>query len=480
MPGPRPLTPLESAFLHIEGDRTPMHLGSVGIFEAGPLRDGHGRLRLDELRAHVGGRLDAVPKLRCRIRSAVLPGAPPLWIDHPGFDVAQHVEAIDLGNPCSLPRLWTLCGELFARPLDRSRPLWHLAVVDGLPGDRLAVIERVHHSVTDGLGGVEIATALFDLEPRPPAPARGIRTSAPWEPRAAPGPVSGVVGDLGRLGAMAWRWADRGRRAVAHPWGTAGGTVALGRAVATLVGTGLVRPPTSLNRTIGPGRRALVERRPLEELHEAARVHGVTVNDVVLTAVGAGVGRLLAGRGERAPRDVHVLVPVGLSPGDRPELGNLVSAWLVRVPIGAGAPLDRLKAVAASTGRARSEHEELATEAVLDVPAPLPQPVVACAGALANHQPMVNLVVTNVPGPPVPLYLMGARMVEAYPFVPLAGNLTLGVAVLSYDGALTLGVLVDPATCPDAEAFVLGVDQDLDALVGSTVRRPPRVTRRGA
>jgi diacylglycerol O-acyltransferase len=447
-----------------------MHLGSVGFFEGAALRNRHGRLRLDDLRGHLEGRLGAVPKLRCRVMPAVLPGAPPLWTDDPDFDIARHVEAVDLGTRCSLPQLWELFGDLFGRPLDRTRPLWHLAVVDGLPEDRVAIIERIHHAVADGLGGVEIATVLFDLEPRPVGPSSAGAPADHWHARAAPGTGLGAVQDLGRLGALGWRWTDRGRRSVLHPLETVCGSIGLGRAFATLAGSGLLRTPTSLNRPIGPARSALVVRRPLDQLHDVARAFGVTVNDVVLTAVGGGIGCLLAERGERPPIDIHVLVPVGLDHGDRHSLGNQVSAWFVRVPVGVTEPVDRLRAVSESTGRARSEREELAVEAVLDLLAPLPQPVMALAGRLANHQPLFNLVVTNVPGPPVPLYLMGARMVEAFPFVPLAGNLTLGVAALSYDGSLALGVLVDPVTCPDAATFVHGVEDDLDALVGAAAR----------
>ena len=208
-------------------------------------------------------------------------------------------------------------------------------------------------------------------------------------------------------------------------------------------------------------------RQPLGELRRAARSLGVTMNDLVLTAVGGGLARLLLRRGDSAPGDVQVLVPVGLDPGDRHTLGNKVSAWFVRVPVGTSAPLVRLRSVAASTGKARSHHEELATEMVLDLLSPVPQPVVGCLSRLANHQPLFNLVVTNVPGPPDPLFLLGARMLEAYPFVPLAGNLTFGVAVLSYDGILSLGVLADPDTCPDASDFADGVREDLAALVAA-------------
>jgi len=454
------LSPLESAFLYVEGPRTPMHIGTVGIFEGAPLRDGTGSLRMEEIRQRIGRRLALVPKLRQRVHTAVLPGAPPTWVDDPSFDLSRHVESASLGGPGGDAGFRGLCGELFAQRLDRHRPLWHLCVVDGLEGGRVGIVERIHHAVADGLAGVEMATVLFDADAESDATA-----APPWQPEAAPGPGSGALQDLGRLAGVGGRWAGRGVRAARHPLETLRGALELGGAVATLGTTGVLRTATSLNRPITGERSIDVVRCPLGELQESARALGVTVNDLVLTAVGAGVARLLQQRGETGPGDVQALVPVGLDPGDRPELGNRVSAWFVRVPVGTGAPLVRLQSVTAATRRARSRHEELAAEAALDLLTPVPQPVVGCLSRLANHQPLFNLIVTNVPGPPTPLFLLGARLLEAYPFVPLAGNLTMGLAVLSYDGSLALGVLADPATCPDAAVFAHGVEADLDALV---------------
>jgi diacylglycerol O-acyltransferase / wax synthase len=463
---PQALSPLESAFLAIERARTPMHIGTVGIFEGGALRDSVGRIRIDEIRDRLERRLDPAPKLRCRVQSAVLPGAPPVWVDDSAFDIARHVELESPTGPVTERRLWDRCARLFSERLDRDRPLWHLCIIDGLSDGRVAVVERLHHAMADGLAGVEMASVLFDSEPEsdrlpPPGPTGGgTRRQAP----APPGVGAGMVQDLGRLGDLGCRWGNRGVRSLQHPAATVRDLARLGGAVATMAGTGLLRPSSSLNRPIGSGRRVEVARLPLDRLRRSAHAQGVTVNDLVLTAVGGGVGRLLRGRGER-PGDIQVLVPVGLEPGDRHELGNKVSAWMVRVPVVDADPLDRLRSVTDATGRARHRREEMAVEVALDLLAPAPRPVLTALGSLANHQPMFNLVVTNVPGPPVPLYFSGARLLEAYPFVPLAGNLTLGIAVMSYEGLLTLGVLADPLTCPDAEVMLSGIEEDLDRLM---------------
>lgn len=477
MTRPRALSPLESAFLSIERARTPMHIGSVGLFEGAPLRDGDGRIRLDEIRGRLERRLDAAPKLRCRVQSAVLPGAPPVWVDDAGFAIANHVELISLPAPGTERQLWDLCGQLFSKRLDRDRPLWHLCIVDGLSGDRVAVVERLHHTLADGLAGVEMAGVLFDTDAGADvldSPGRDAADGTRGRAPASPGVVPGMVQDLGRLGDLAGRWAGRSVWSARHPVRLLQDLGSLGGALATVVGTGLLRPSCSLNRPIGSGRHVEVVSLPLDRLREAAHHHGVTVNDLVLTAVGSGIGRILRDRGDQRTATVRVVVPVGLDPSDRHELGNQVSAWLVSVPVVDTDPLERLRSVAAATGAARQRHEELAAEVGFELLAPAPRSVVDLLSWLANHQPLFNLVVTNVPGPPVTLYFCGAQLLEAYPFVPLAGNLTVGVAAMSYGDVLTLGILADPLTCPDTQTLASDIEGDVTRLIAHVDPGPAR------
>lgn len=464
MSGPKGLSPLESAYLHLESARTPMHIGCVLIFEGPALRDDSGQLRLDEIRDRIERRLHFVPKLRRCVHRATLPGAPAVWVDDPHFEIGFHVEVVRLAPPGTKQQFLDLCGEVFGRPLDRTRPLWHLCVVDGLSEDRIAVVGRLHHALVDGLAGLEIASVVLDVQPQPADAASGAEPTEPWHPEALPCVASRAIQDFSRLNEPGWRLAGLGWQAMRHPLGALRDALRVGGAFTVLAGTGVVRPFTSLNRPIGANRAVLIAHRRLGEVHAAAHALGVTVNDIVLTAVGGGVARLLQERGEDPPVDIQVLVPVALSNGTRGELGNEFSVWLVRVPVGTTEPLARLHAVSESTRRARNQHEELATETLLDLMAPVPQPIVALLGTLANHQPLFNVIVTNVPGPPVPLYMMGARLTEIYPFVPLGGNLTIGLAAMSYDGELSFGILFDPATCPDASVFADGVEEDLALL----------------
>ncbi len=474
----RALSPLESAFLLLESRRAPLHMGSVGIFEGDPLRDAHGRLRLGDIRSRIERRLDLVPKLRCRVQASVLPGAPPVWADHPQFDIARHVQCIRLPAPGNEDQLWKACSDLFSRPLDRTRPRWHMCIVDGLADGRVAVVDRIHHALADGLAGVEMATLLFDREDPTSDPQTGGPVSDPWQADALPGAACRAVEDLGRLGDVGWRWTSVGMRAATHPAAALRGGTRLAGAVTTLIASGILRSPTSLNRPISSDRQVLVVRRSIRLLRAAARAYGVTMNDLVLTAVGAGLARLVGRRGQDPPKAIQVLVPVGLDRHDKRAHGNRVSSWFVKVPVGTTEPATRVRSVSRSSGRARARHEELAAEVALELLAPVPQPVLSCLDKLVDHQPFFNLVVTNVPGPSDPLYLMGAPMLEAYPFVPLAGNLPIGVAALSYHGQLSLGVLADPTACPDASDFVVGLEEDLDRLTAAAP--PPSVGGNGS
>ncbi len=471
MSRPHALSPLESGFLHVESARTPMHMGTLAIFEGPPLRDSGGHLRLKDIRDRIEGRLDLVPKLRRRIQRPVLPGAPPTWVDDPHFDIAHHVELRRLRRPGRDGQLWEECNQLLGEPLDRDWPLWHLCIIDGLADGRVAVVARIHHALADGLAGVEMATLLFDIDADDgSAAASHQRTSETWRPESPPSLGTRTVQDIDRLNAIGCRWIKRVRQATRHPLQTGRGAARLGGAFATLVSSGLIRPATSLNRAIGSERLSLGLRVSLPSLYTTAHALGVTLNELVLTAVGGGVHLLLEERGEPRPRDIQVLVPVGLEPDQRDSLDNRVSAWFVRVPLGPADPFERLHSVSRSSAQARVHHEELAAEAALDLAAAAPQQVIGGIANLINYQPLFNLVVTNVPGPSDPLHLLGAAMVEAYPFVPLAGNLTFGVAAMSYDGHLSFGILADRLTCPDASTFIGGLQDDLDVLAAMSRR----------
>jgi diacylglycerol O-acyltransferase / wax synthase len=470
------LTPLDASFLYMESPQTPMHMGSIGIFEGAPLHDTHGCLRLLEVRAEVGSRLHLVPKLRKRLRLPLFGEPAPVWVDDPEFDIANHVHQAALPEPGDDAQLLAFCAGRMSFPLDRSRPLWDMWLIDGLQGGRVALFEMLHHAMADGLAGVELATVLLDLEPHPPGP----HNPDSWEPVPGPPRLAVAEDGLERLGGQVWRVLADGWRALRHP-SRAGHVMAhYISAFASLFAEPVTTPACSLNTRVGFDRRAVIVRQPLDALHGAEHHFGVTLNDLLLTAIARGVHDLLSARAEVTEgRNVSVLIPVGSDHHGDHGLGNEVSAMVVHVPIGAAPASERLRAVADAERSAKIHDQAMATHFLLSSLDAWPPVALSAASHLVHHQPLVNLVVTNVPGPDVPLYILGARMIEAIPLVPLGGNLSVGVAALSYDGQLSIGILADPVACPDVEALAEGIGRCFGELMAEAGSAPPCERARG-
>lgn len=453
------LTALDSSFVWFEHDGAPVHVGAVATFEAGPLLDEGGELRLDEIRRRIATRLDALPRLRRRLVQVPFDVDRPRWTDDPGFDLSRHVRELRAPAPGDDAALRRLAGDLQSESLPRDRPLWDLCFVTGLDGDRVGVVERIHHAMVDGVSGVELATILLDLERDAPVlPAR------PWTAEAPPDEAALLASGLReRLGDPV-----RAVRAVAqtarHPVQALRQVADLGRGLATVADGGMLAPRSSLNGPL-PGRRRLAwVRADVDAVKAAGRRAGGSLNDVVLAAVGGGLRALLMERGERLPSDLvlRVLVPVSTrSRSEHGMLGNRVSALMAPLPVGIGDPAARLEAVVGEMRRLKSRPEAEAMGRLLGAANALPAVAAHLITLAAERQPFVNLVVTNVPGPPVPLFAAGARMLEAFPVVPIAANLTVGVAVLSYDGALTLTLTADDVACPDVDVLADGIDASL-------------------
>jgi len=464
------LTPLDASFLYMESDHTPMHMTFIGIFEGGPLHDASGCLRLEEVRAEVESRLRLVPKLRKIVRFPVLGESAPVWVDDPDFDITDHIHQAALPEPGTEAQLLDRCARLVSRPLDRTRPLWDVWLIDGLEGGRVALLEMLHHSMADGLAGVELATVLLDLEPRAPVP------HAPdgWQPARAPGRMALGTEGVAHVAGIARTLAADGWHAVWHPSEAVHVLARYTSAFRSLLPLSPATPDCSLNVPVGFDRQVVVVRQPMDELRRAERRFGVTLNDLLLTAIASGVHDLLSARGEvMEGRRLHVLVPVGADHHDDRRLGNDVSAMVVRLPIGAAPPAERLREVARAERDSKDHAQPLATHLFLSSLDALPPAALAAASHLVHHQPFVNLVVTNVPGPDVPLYALGARMLEAIPLVPLAGNLSVGAAALSYNGQLTIGIQADPVACPDVQTLARGIGRCFAELV-TAVPHPDR------
>jgi diacylglycerol O-acyltransferase / wax synthase len=456
------LSPLDAAFLHIESGRSPMHMASIGLFEKGPLEDEYGDMRVDDIRHLVSSRLSLIPKLRQLPQPGFLGQAPPRWSDDPDFDIAHHILFRHLPAPGSEQELLSVCGEILAAPIDRSRPMWDMTFVTGLEGDTVAVVQRLHHSMADGIAAAELAVVLLDPSPISVAP----ESAAPWQPEPRAHFVEGALADVSELAQIVWRvpsWFASGLR---HPLRRTRTLVSFGQGVGSLLHTGLVAPPSPLNTAIGGRRDVRLVRMDIGEVKEIAHQNSATVNDVLLTVVNGGLRALFAVKEDTTGlTEQRALCPVGLDTGDDRPMTNRVSAVFVTLPLRIDDPREALASIAADTAAAKHSHQELAGDAGLHLLDALPQSVLAWVVRLVRHQPFFNLIVTNVPGPSAPLFLLGAEMVDAFPIVPLIGNQGMGVAALSYRGNFNLGVLSDPEHISDVDVFCDGCRDTLALML---------------
>jgi WS/DGAT/MGAT family acyltransferase len=459
--GSSPLSPLESIFLKIESERTPMHMVSIAFFEAGPLLDERGQLRIEDLQGLISSRLSLVPKLRQIARPGALSEAPPAWSDDPAFDIANHVARRRLCGPGTTAQLLELCAEVVSAPLTQGRPLWELIFVEGLESGQIALIEKLHHSMADGIAAAELAMVLLDVSPE----SHERPTAAPWHPQ---GPVPFVVGaarDLWHLGEIGVRLGVWAGETALHPFRRVRGWTAKLGAATAIVRDGPFAHPSPLNHWIGPERQIRLVQFPLDDVRSVAHARGGTVNDVVLTLVTQGLHRMLGESAGAEGELLNALVPVGLATGPTRNMANHVSAYLVKLPVGSGDAEHTLATIISETAHQKKQRQELVADAALRILEPLPQTGLAVLGWLVERQPFFNLIVTNVPGPGVPLYALGARMLEAFPLVPLVGNQGLGIAVLSYLEQLNVGILADPIICPDVDALCDGMNEAFRGLV---------------
>jgi diacylglycerol O-acyltransferase / wax synthase len=459
---PARLSALDDGFLEAETPRTPMHVGALVLLEGEALLDGNGDLRLDDIRAEISRRLPRAPRMYQRL--AELPIGRPFWEHDPHFDVAAHVRHERLASPGTRAQLEQLCCELQMRVLDRSRPLWEMWFIDGLADGSVALVHKIHHAVVDGVSAAETFEVLLGDDA--PDGAASSDVSAGREPGLAkpgPGGLRGMVAGLtdDARGVAKW-WIRSGVEAARDP--VAAVTRAAG--IVDLLTQAPLAPRSSLNGPVGADRRLASQTFSVADLKSVGRRHGATVNDVVLTLVGAGLRTLLESRGERIDH-VQVLVPVSLrGADDHDTAGNKVAAVLLPLDLDEPDPVSALRAVADETSARKSGAAVAGVDTLLRWTDTWPTTLLGPVSRFTVHrQPFVNLVVTNVRGADHPLFLLGAEITEITPIVPLGGNLTLGVAVLSYNGRLVMGLHADADSCPDLDVMREGIERAYEALV---------------
>lgn len=457
------LTQLDRSFLIYERPNAPMHVGATAILDARPLQGDGGGIAFDPIEEYVASRLYRIPRYRQRLAWTPLERHP-IWVDDPSFQLRYHLRHTRLPRPGDERLLKRVAGRILSQHLDRHRPLWELWVVEGLDGDRFALVSKVHHCMIDGVAGADLLGALLTGEPveKPdPAPA--------WLPQ--PAPAAALLARDAALRALrapfalassAWQAARDPRRAGERLGARLG-------ALARLLGGGLgPAPPTPFNQPIGPYRRIDWLTVDLPLARRTAKALGGTVNDLVLATVAGGVGRFLARqRHEDVERlDFRVMAPVSTrAAAERGRLGNRVSAWIVRLPLAERDPKRCFAAVRETTAELKHRHAELAAEALAEASG-WTGPLLLELGARlmeAGASPF-QMVVTNVPGPRDTLHLLQAPLLAAHPMVPLLGTLGLGIALFSYRDALSWGFTADWDLVPDLHDLVLAIERSFARL----------------
>jgi WS/DGAT/MGAT family acyltransferase len=397
----------------------------------------------DEVRDLLEARLHLVPRYRQRLTPVPLGQGRPVWADDPHFNLRYHLRHTGLPSPGGPEQLKLLAGRIFSQRLDRSKPLWEIWLVEGLSGDRFALISKTHHALVDGISGVDIVSVLFDLAPdaAPPAPP-----AQPWLPRPVP-TTSQLLAEALLERSIVPAEAGRGLRALAGaPRQIAGKLAACAVGVGEFALGGLApAPSTPLNVDIGPHRRYTWVDADLDAVRAVKRALGGTVNDAVLSAVSLALGRWLRDRGEDTDGlTLRAMVPVSVrADTHRGALGNRVAAMWAPVPVGEADPADCFAAVHAATAHLKDSGQAVGATRLTQLADFAPPTILTQAARLQPRQRFFNLVVTNVPGPQLPLYLLGHRLTGLYPVVPLAQRQALGIAVMSYDGRMGFGLLGD-------------------------------------
>jgi WS/DGAT/MGAT family acyltransferase len=477
------LSALDATFLHLERGGAHMHVAAVLVFEgAAPAHD--------ELIEAIESKLHLVPRYRQRLAQVPLQQGRPVWVDDPHFNPGYHIRHTALPAPGTDAELKRLAGRLFAQPLDRSKPLWEIWLVEGLAdrahagqagGSSWALLSKTHHALVDGVSGVDITAVLLDACPDPAPVAPPERA---WMPAPLPHPTQLLAEALVERATQP-REIVRGLRAL-----TRAPRQALNALAETTAGLAAMAvagfdpaPPSPFNVEIGPHRRYEWLDGDLSAFKAIKDALGGTVNDVVLTAVTLALGRHLRRHGHDTRELVlKAMVPVSVrADAEQGALGNRVSNMYAPLPVGLEDPAECFAFVHAAMEDLKSSGQAVGAEAITKLGEFAPPTIMIQAARLQARQRFFNLVVTNVPGPQLPLYVLGRRMIGLYPVVPLAQRQALGIAVMSYDGRLGFGLLADFDAVPELEKITAGVGTAIEDLARAAgLRRGKRAAANGA
>jgi WS/DGAT/MGAT family acyltransferase len=465
MANPDRLTGLDSSFLHLERDSAHMHVAGCMVFEGKAPT-------YPQLVDQIGLRLHLVPRYRQRLAFVPFNQGRPVWVDDPHFNLTYHVRHTALPRPGGDHELKRLAGRIFSQALDRNRPLWELWLVEGVADDRFAMLSKTHHALVDGISGVDIATVLFDSSPDPMPVSQ---PESEWVPRPLPSKAQ-LLADALLERSTAPAEVVRGVRA----------TTRRPRHVAQRVGEGLVgvgamawaglnaAPPSPFNVRIGPHRRFSWVEGDLAQFKAIKNALGGTVNDVVLTAVSGALGSYLR-RNEYPTTDLvlKAMVPVSVRADiEQGALGNKVAAMWAPLPVGMTDPVERMLTISHAMRGIKDSGQAVGAQVLTGLSGFAPPTIMAQAARLQARQRLFNLVVTNVPGPQHPLYMLGRELEALYPMVPLAENTALGIAIMSYNGQLNFGFTADYDALGDVDALTEDLRSSIEELAAAASGPP--------
>jgi diacylglycerol O-acyltransferase / wax synthase len=452
------LTPVDASFLHQEGPDAHMHLGGLIIVEGPPPA-------MDDFLEHIRRRLHLVPRYRHKLAWTALDSGRPVWIDDPNFNLEYHVRHTALPTPGTWEQLCNLTARIFSQALDRTKPLWEMWLIEGLEDDRFALISKTHHSVIDGIAGVDLATVLFDLSPTPHQTKRSGRA---WQPHPEPGTAellaAGVRGAL-RTGA---RLGEGVFDALAHPDHALARAREVAEGIGEIVWAGLnPAPSTPLNVPIGPHRRFVGIACRLEDFKLVKDTFGGTVNDVVLAVVAGALRSFLISRGvQTSGVELRALVPVSVRADDEHGPGgNRIVVMRGPLPTYIADPTQRLRFVSGAMAGLKESKQAVGAEVIAGAQNFAPPTLLAQASRLNFSTRLFNLIVTNVPGPQFPLYVLGREMLSTFPVAFLPQCHALAIAIMSYNGQMNFGLLGDFDALPDIDTLGESIAEELAALV---------------
>lgn len=433
-----------------------MHVAALSVLDPSTRPDG--RLRFEDVASEIASRVHLVRRLRQRVLMVPFNVGLPVWADDPTFDLRFHVRRAALPSPGGRRELADQVQRVLSRPLDRTKPLWELYVIEGLEGGHVATLMKVHHAMVDGISGMHLVAALYDLSPE----GSHVPPAAAWSPEPDPSPR-----ELLREALV--EQVQHPVRAAATAFDAFGRSPALAALGVGSVLSGLRsildmgrRPASPLDVRIGPNRRFAMVEAPVQRFKDAKDALGGTVNDIVLTVVAGGMYRLLRARKEPTRgRTLRAMVPVSVrGAGDGP-IGNRVAPAFVDLPVGPMGPKRRLAAVRAGTTHLKDSMMAMSADAIIGLGAYAPGGLLAGAARLASHGAWFNLVVSNIPGVQQPLYLAGARLVASYPSIPLGENSALSIACTSLAGTMAFGVTGDWDAMADIDLLALSIEESL-------------------